>query len=239
MRVVHQKARLAIQPADSGMKRNSLRHIAYATEQAVEHFEGMGRIPHRERIYQFKVMLKDIAPPIWRRIQVRDCTLDKLHERIQTAMGWSNSHLHHFRIDGRFYGDRWLMREGFGESEYDDSTVAWLSKTMPKSGKRYHFEYEYDFGDSWWHEVLFEGCLRADPDERYPLCVEGERACPPDDVGGTSGYRRFVKAITNPDHRNHKQNLAWIGGSFDPEAFDAEHATRRMRRGLSNWRKMG
>ena len=88
----------AIHKADSGMKRTSLRHVLDITERAIENFHGIGVIPVRDRIYQFKITLKDIQPPIWRRIQVRDCTLDKLHEHIQTAMGWTNSHLHHFRI---------------------------------------------------------------------------------------------------------------------------------------------
>jgi Plasmid pRiA4b ORF-3-like protein len=201
-----------------------------------------------------------LKPPIWRRIQVRDCTLDKLHERIQTAMGWNTSHLHHFRINDKLYGDPWLMRDNFVEFGYADSTVATLSKILPKSGERFRFEYEYDFGDSWWHDVLFEGCLRADPGQRYPLCLEGERACPPDDVGGTPGYQEFLEVIAGPDDEQleamadpddeeleafddldderREEYLAWIGGSFDPESFDPEKATKRMRRGLPNWRKL-
>jgi len=238
MRAIHLKARLGIQLADSGMKRNSLRHVVYVTERAIEHFQGIGKIPVKERLYQFKITLKGIKPPIWRRIQTSDCTLDKLHDRIQTALGWTNSHLHHFRINEELYGDPRLMEENFDEFGYKDSTVTRLSRIMPKSGKRFHFEYEYDFGDSWWHEVLFEGCLRADPGQWYPLCLEGERACPPEDVGGTSRYKAFLKAIADADHRRHEEYLVWIGGSFDPEAFDPEQATKTMRRGLPNWREM-
>jgi hypothetical protein len=258
IREIHEAARQGVRRADSGMKRNSLRHVVYATEHAIERFQGIGRIPVKERIYQFKIALKGWRPPIWRRIQVRDCTLDKLHERIQTAMGWNTSHLHHFRINDKLYGDPWLMRENFFEFGYADSTVATLSKILPKSGERFRFEYEYDFGDSWWHDVLFEGCLRAEPGQRYPLCVEGERACPPDDVGGTPGYQEFLEVIAGPDDERleatddpddepldatdelgdleREQYLTWIGGSFDPEAFDPETATKRMRRGLPNWR---
>ena len=131
-------------------------------------------------------------PPIWRRIQVKNCTLDKLHEHIQTAMGWTNSHLHHFRIDGTHFGDPMLMEEDFDEMNYQDSTTTKIRDVLPRGGKRFLFEYEYDFGDWWVHEVLFEGCPRAEPGVRYPLCVEGERACPPEDVGGTSGYQDFL-----------------------------------------------
>src|SRR4051794_6858769 len=135
-------------------------------------------------VYQFKITLTDTDPPIWRRIQVGDCTLDKLHEHIQTAMGWTNSHMHHFRIDSTLYGDPRLLAETFGELRYKDSTTTRLSDILPEGGQRSRFEYEYDFGDGWLHEVLFEGRLRAEPGKRHPLCLEGERACPPEDVGG-------------------------------------------------------
>jgi Plasmid pRiA4b ORF-3-like protein len=87
-------------------------------------------------LYQFKITLMESQPPIWRRIQVKDCTLDKLHEHIQTAMGWTNSHLHHFKVNDRFYGDPMLMEETFGEMEYEDSTATKLSDILPTGGKR-------------------------------------------------------------------------------------------------------
>ena len=189
-------------------------------------------------VYQFKITLMDAEPPIWRRIQVADCTLDKLHEHIQTAMGWTNSHMHHFRIDGRLYGDPMLMEETFEELEYHDSTTTRLSAILPMSGKRLRFEYEYDFGDSWLHEVLFEGRRQAEPGTRYPRCLEGARACPPEDVGGIWGYMDFLAAIADPEHEQHEQMREWIGGKFDPRAFNPAAATRRMRSGLPNWRTM-
>src|SRR3954464_8878151 len=99
-------------------------------------------------LYQFKITLLDYDPPIWRRIQVRDCTLDKLHEHIQTAMGWTNSHLHHFRIDGTYYGDPMLVLGDDVELEYRDSTTTFLSEILPQSSRGFRIEYEYDFGDS-------------------------------------------------------------------------------------------
>jgi hypothetical protein len=169
---------------------------------------------------------------------VKDGTLDKLHEHIQTAMGWTNSHLHHYRVGEQLYGDPLLLAENFEEMEYEDSTDTNLSDILPKSGGRSRFEYEYDFGDGWRHEVLFEGCLRAERGKRYPVCLEGARACPPEDVGGVWGYADFVEAIQNPDHEDHDGLLAWAGGSFDPEAFDPAAATREMHRGLPDWRRM-
>jgi hypothetical protein len=238
MKELRKRIAPAIRRVESGMKRNSLRHVLDITAKAVENFQGIGLIPVKERIYQLRVTLKNIKRPIWRRIQVRDCTLDKLHERIQTAMGWTNSHLHHFRINGVLYGDPWLLDENFVEMNYRNSRSTMLSEILPKSGQRFPFEYEYDFGDSWWHEVLFEGCLKVKPGQRYPLCLEGERACPPEDCGGTSGYREFLETLADPDDEQFEQFANWIGGTFRPEHFDSEKATKRMQRGLPDWRKM-
>jgi hypothetical protein len=238
LNMICKKVAPAIRQAVSGMKRTSLRHVLDIAEKAAENFQGIGVIPVRERIYQFKITLKNIKPAIWRRLQVRDCTLDRLHERIQTAMGWTNSHLHHFTINDTRYGDPWLLDENFEEMNYKNSREVTLSKILPKSGKRFSFEYEYDFGDSWCHDVLFEGCLWVEPGQRYPLCVEGERACPPEDVGGTSGFAGFIVSIADPDDDRHEERLQWIGGTFDPEEFDPEKATKRMRRGLPDWRKL-
>jgi Plasmid pRiA4b ORF-3-like protein len=189
-------------------------------------------------VYQFKITLLESIPSIWRRIQVGDCTLDKLHEHIQTAMGWTNSHLHQFTIDGRLFGDPLLMEEDFDERGYQDSTTTMLSDVLPASGQRFRFEYEYDFGDGWQHEVLFEGRHQAEPGKRYPLCVEGARACPPEDVGGVWGYADFLEAIADPENEQHDDMRAWIGRKFDPEAFSPVAATRRMKQGLPDWRSM-
>ncbi|MCH7688732.1 MAG: plasmid pRiA4b ORF-3 family protein, partial [Planctomycetes bacterium] len=105
LQTMQQKAHEAIRHAENGMIRNSLRHIIEATTKAIEDSQGIGSIPASERLYQFKITLIESQPPIWRRIQVKNGTLDKLHERIQTAMGWTNSHLHQFEIDGERYGD--------------------------------------------------------------------------------------------------------------------------------------
>ena len=188
-------------------------------------------------IYQFKITLIGSKPPIWRRIQVADCTLDELHEHIQTAMGWTNSHLHQFEIKCKRYGDPELIVDGFDDSNCVDSTRTRISKILPKTGKRFSFTYEYDFGDGWDHEILFEGCPQKEPRKKYPLCVEGERACPPEDIGGIGGFYEFLEALADPKNDQHDDLMEW-GGDFEPEMFDAQQATKEMKEGLPDWRLM-
>jgi len=236
LEAIRDKVETARRHAKNGMIRNSLRHVVDAVTKAITEGEGIGSIPVTERLYQFKITLLEANPPIWRRIQVRQCTLDKLHQHIQTAMGWTNSHLHQFEIDGERYGDPELIDDGFEDFECVDSTVTKISKVVPQEGSRFQFTCEYDFGDGWEHEVLFEGCLRAEKGGRYPICVEGERSCPPEDVGGVGGYAEFLEAVADPKHEQHDDFVEWAGG-FHPEEFDAGKTTKAMRRGLPDWRQ--
>ena len=187
-------------------------------------------------VYQFKITLLESHPPIWRRIQIKDCSLDKLHEHIQSVMGWTNSHLHHFHLGEQLYGDPQLIRENFKEMAYKDSTTTTISDILPKTGKRFSFVYEYDFGDCWEHEVLFEGCPKSEAGRQYPICLEGERACPPDDVGGVGEYAEFLNTIKDKSHEERAEMLEWAGGWFDPEEFDPVVATKSMKKGIFDWR---
>lgn len=189
------------------------------------------------RLYQFKITLLASSPPIWRRVQVQDCTLHKLHEHIQTAMGWTNSHLYQFEIKGKRYGDPELLDDGFEDFECEDSTTTMLSEILPGAGKSFAFKYEYDFGDGWEHEVLYEGSPPLEKGKKYPLCLEGERACPPEDIGGVWGYSDFLEAIADPRHEQHDEFVEWAG-EFDPAAFDPKKATREMKKGLPDWRNI-
>jgi hypothetical protein len=115
LQAIKQKAETAMRRISKGMVLNSLRHVTDLTTQAIDRSHGIWAIPVSERVYQFKITLKESHPPIWRRIQVKDCILDKLHEHIQTAMGWTNSHLHDFKIDDKRYGDPVLLHENFDD----------------------------------------------------------------------------------------------------------------------------
>ena len=171
------------------------------------------------KIYQLKITLKYIRPPIWRRIQVRrDITLAALHQVLQITMGWYDSHLHQFRAGKTYYGAPDI--DEFSELNLKDDSKAQLGRVLTKPKQK--LIYEYDFGDGWEHEILLEKVSTPDPAVQYPRCLGGARACPPEDCGGVGGYANFVAAIRDPDHEEHDEYLDWIGGEFDPEKFNRE-----------------
>lgn len=179
-----------------------------------------------KRIYQIKVTLKHSRPPIWRRIQVPSTiNLAKLHDILQIVMGWEDYHLHMFTIDGADYGHP--AQDPYGELGTVNETKFKLNQLIDQEGQR--FIYEYDFGDSWEHVLLVEKILPPQKGVRYPLCVKGKRACPPEDVGGVWGYVNMLEAIRDPDHEMHEELLEWVGGGFDTEAFDLEAINSRLR----------
>lgn len=177
-------------------------------------------------IFQFRINLKNIEPSIWRRIQVQDGTLEQLHEHIQAAMGWENYHLHQFTIDGVDFGPVSPNAMPFGP-EFEDETSVFLSDVLAKKSKRICFGYTYDFGDDWHHEVLFEGNPDVIGQQKYPVCLEGERACPPEDIGGPWGFADYLVALADPSNERHAEMLEWRG-PFSAEEFSAEEATLRM-----------
>ncbi|MCA9095957.1 MAG: hypothetical protein KDA68_20900 [Planctomycetaceae bacterium] len=179
-------------------------------------------------VFQFKITLREVSPPVWRRIQITDCTLAELHEYIQAAFGWEDSHLHDFTIEGERFGQIPLDYAEYEEDLIDETRVL-VSRCVPKSGRKTRWMYTYDYGDNWQHEVVFEGFPPFDPEQQYPVCLEGARACPPEDCGGPWGYPDYLAAITDPTHEQHEDLLAWRG-PFDPEAFDARQATLEMRK---------
>ena len=174
-----------------------------------------------EYVYQFKITLLNITPPIWRRIQVPETyTFWDLHVAIQDAMGWEDYHLHEFEMHHPLTGEKvkiGIPYEG-DERELIPEYVAKIAEWF--SMKNRVAKYIYDFGDHWEHEIKLEKILARDKNIEYPICIAGERACPPEDCGGVWGYKEFLEAIKNPEHEEHETMLEWIGGEFDPEHFD-------------------
>ena len=176
-------------------------------------------------IYRLKITLRDSKPPIWRRVLVPGkFNLYKLHRVIQAAMGWEDGHLHQFIIDDEYYSIP--LEEDF-EPVLDERRYA-LSRIAPE--EKMKFVYEYDFGDCWEHAIVVEKILPPESGVKYPRCIVGKRACPPEDVGGVWGYEAFLEAIRDPKHEDHERLLEWIGGEFDSEAFDLEAINRELRR---------
>lgn len=179
-------------------------------------------------VYQLKITLRDSKPPIWRRFQVRSNTsLSRLHDILQMVMGWTDSHLHEFVIREMRYGSPDMEWDPL-ERPKDERRVR-LGQLVTREHDR--LTYEYDFGDGWAHDIVVEKILPPEPDVPYPRCVAGRRACPPEDVGGISGYAAFLVAIRNPRHEEHTDLLAWAGGGFDPAAFDIEAVNKVLRGG--------
>jgi hypothetical protein len=176
-----------------------------------------------ETVYQLKATLLETKPPVWRRIVVRaDITLSGLHDVLQAAFGWWDCHLHEFEIDGTRFGID--DGEGWGAPPKDERRTRLNAVATTGSS----FLYVYDFGDYWRHKIVVEKELAAAPDTRHPACIGGRRACPPEDCGGTWGYLRFLEVIRDPRHEEHEEMLDWVGGHFDPEAFDPADFDHRL-----------
>ena len=175
------------------------------------------------KIYQIKIMLNGLRPLIWRRFLVKgDISLDRLHDIVQCVMGWENSHLHQWTIRGKRYG----IRDEDESERLLDESMHHLPDLI--SGGR--FEYLYDFGDNWEHTLEIESVSPPEGKVRYPVCVDGGRACPPEDSAGISGYENFLEAIRDPKHPEHNDYLDRIGdNNFDSEAFDIAKVNRLLR----------
>lgn len=179
-----------------------------------------------DRIIQLRIALLAIEPPIWRRVQVPGMmTLPRVHRVFQVVMGWTDSHLHEFVVRGQRYGV--MSRDGGPYHVIPERSIPLHEITfLALTG----FEYRYDFGDGWQHEVRIEQELDRETGVYYPRCLAGARACPPEDCGGFGGYGRFLEAIRDPEHEEHDAMLSWVGGQFDPDAFDFAAVNRRLRR---------
>jgi hypothetical protein len=178
-------------------------------------------------VYRLRVELLEIKPLIWRRLLVpADIKLPKLHQCLQLAMGWTNSHLHQFRVGDTHYG---VPDPEWPELQMRDQRQVRLCDLLGEVQRE--IVYEYDFGDGWEHRIVLEQTEPANEFMSYPLCTAGERACPPEDVGGVPGYEEFLKIIGNPKHKEYGQSLLWAGGgAFDPEGFDLNAVNRALRR---------
>lgn len=191
----------------------------------------------RSCTYEIRLMLDEIRPPVWRLIQVPSTLrLCCLHDVFQTVMGWTDSHLHQFEKNGKY----WSVPEYFE----DDEDIEILDERQTKIRDLLKAEgdsvlYIYDMGDDWRHRVVLEKILAVPDGSVSPLCLSGERHCPPEDVGGTSGYEEFLEAIFEPHHPDYEHSIRWAGGPsaltqaaerFQPEEFDVKTVNATLAR---------
>lgn len=173
----------------------------------------------------FRIVLRHVQPQVWRQIWVpARYSFWDLHVAIQDAMGWLDCHLHEFELgDGSETGtltmgipdDEWPEdREVLAGWQY--ALVDYL--TIPGTTMCYR----YDFGDGWVHDVTLEAVARREKGVRYPRCVAGERACPPEDCGGVRGYAELLRALRDPQDDEHASLVAWLPKGWDPDHFHPE-----------------
>ena len=168
-------------------------------------------------IYQLHIRLAYIEPPIWRRMVVSgQVTLFGLHRMLQVVMGWENYHLHQFIVGTARYGE---PDPEYGDEMKDDRRVR-LQKIAREEGAS--FIYEYDFGDGWQHVITVEHIMPETQEMIVPRCLDGARACPPEDCGGIGGYEHVLMALRDRRHPDHKELRAWVGAHFDPELFSLQ-----------------
>lgn len=215
--------------------------------------------------YHLRITLQGTKPPIWRRVAVpSDVTLEQLHEIVQIVMGWTDSHLHHFLLHdkslkqgpaaiARLYGEgRWdeIFTASRGirvfvpattplgdptEMDGENESAVTLAEVCPKVKSK--LTYEYDFGDGWKHIIEVQKIVPAalKHGEKYPMCLAGKGACPPEDCGGVSGYYHLLDVIADENHEDHAEMVEWLEDDFDPSVFDID----AVNEALGQWRGSG
>ncbi len=181
----------------------------------------------KKRIFRFKVILNGIMPQVWRRIEVEsDITFYQFHLILQWTMGWANAHLHEFSLGHFTISDKTEEMDGLGlDSSWDEKDKKlsnYFSKEITK------IDYTYDFGDNWEHMIILEAIGPKEKGIKYPRCLDGARACPPEDCGSSPGYYRMLEILSDPEHDEYESMRDWAE-DYDPEYFDKEEVTQCIR----------
>lgn len=174
--------------------------------------------------YQLYVELADVRPKVWRRLLVPfTVRLQQLHGMLLWGTGWDGGHLHEFIFGDTNYAAVEPLSE-LGHGVMDEENVS-LRDAL---GRRQSFVYIYDYGDNWQHKFKVEKIVTLDTPILLAVCIAGANACPPEDVGGVPGYEEFLEALADPDHAEHEMLSKWIGGPFEPTAFDIDQVNQRL-----------
>ena len=177
-----------------------------------------------QTVYQFKITLKGIKPPIWRRILVPDnITFKRFSTVILNSMGWENCHLHSFLVKDLHTGKKFEITDSITAKEAGMPNT--LNENKVKISDFFSMQnktafFLYDFGDNWDHSVLLEKILPREEGKKYPVTIDGKRACPPEDIGGVWRYEEFLEIIKDPNNSEYEDMIDWVGEDFDPEFFE-------------------
>jgi hypothetical protein len=185
------------------------------------------------RLWQVTITIADIEPAIWRRLLLpENLNFAQLHEVIQAAFGWTDSHLHHFIVGGLVVGAPEFDHDGYNRYQTLNASEVFLRDLLIHDLDAAKILYEYDFGDCWRHWITFDSQLIEQPGETYPQIVDGSRRAPPEDAGGPPGYESFLEAWRDPEHDEHKTMRTWAGRAFDPDAFDRDKTQKAIKSAL-------
>ena len=180
--------------------------------------------PPGQSVFRLRIQLRDVKPVVWRMVLVPgSIRMAKFSAILLAAMGWNNSHLHAFLIGDERIG---MCFDDYPEGEIDEKGVTVLQALREER----NFVFEYDFGDSWEHDVVIEDLTWSSFGLKFGVCLDGENACPPDNVGGAWGYTEFLKAVADPEHEEHDRMIEWAAGPFDPTKFDVANANALMQK---------
>lgn len=187
----------------------------------------------KQTVYQLKIALRGIRPPIWRRVLVpSNITFDQLHLIIQEAMGWGNYHLYQFDTEDAIidvpHPDDFFIHP---RKDMLDSRKVRIKTYL--SQEKDKVLYTYDFGDNWEHIVTLEKIEKRTEPLTHPICIKGKRACPPEDVGGVWGYQDVLDMMQDDTRKQEREEFLewydeWYGDDFDPEYFDIEEVNGRL-----------
>jgi len=180
-------------------------------------------IPFGPTVCTLNVTLREVKPEVWRRLIVRSETpLPKFARILEGTMGWEGYHLHMFDVGGVLFGQ---------PEEDSDHVIDERAATVKHvlSRVKSTLRWDYDFGDGWEHDVVVEAIEPPQDGKRYPVCLAGERACPPEDSGGVPGYEDLLRVLAAPNDPEHEHMVSWAPHGFDPSVFDLVAASGRLR----------
>lgn len=185
-------------------------------------------------IIRLEARIIGIEPAVTRTLELpRDLNFAQLHEVLQAAFGWTDSHLHQFTLGGLIVGAPEVIEdENYGPRVLEATEIRLRDLSFPYGATpSLEITYDYDFGDNWKHLLILRPTQPVDG-VKYPRCIEGKRGCPPEDVGGTGGYTQFLEAWLDPHHEDHKANRQWAGRKFEPEGFDLDATNKAIIRAM-------